>query len=114
MKCLIVSGDYIIESLLNKIIADHFKEFSLDICRSYSEIIDPKGFDVVLVNEKIIGTTGHEVIDLFRHKYYFKGRIIFIGMSDSECIKAIECGADDFLNKPVSIIKLVAFMGNYA
>lgn len=100
----------------------------LDICRLLQDYLTPEGFNVetvhngitglerslsgehdfVILDVKLPGMDGFEVLQKIRIKSDIPVLMLTICNGDEKCIRGLKLGADDYLNKPFNLQELLA------
>lgn len=67
-------------------------------------------FDVVVLDWMLPELDGLSVCKILRQKFNFQGGIVFVTArgDEDDCVKALDCGADDYVVKPFKIKELIA------
>lgn len=108
-KILIIEDDKSYLELLSEALEHSFTVFCADSFELAERLIDEIGvFDIALVDENVGIAKGS---DWIKHKVELGGVatsfVLYSGLATEDAIlKGLECGADDFLAKPISLVAL--------
>lgn len=108
-QILIVSKDSLMITLIKKFISNHFSDYSIKACHSYTDVKKRDGSicDLILVDGQVMGSSGFEIVSYFRFNRKYKGTIVFLSNSEIESQKALVTGASILIKKPIFIDQFV-------
>lgn len=108
-KLLIIDDEQSYLELLVEALEDQFQVYSATNISTAENIIADIGcVDIALVDENIGDEKGSDWIkDKVREKNVATSFVLYSGLATEDAIlKGLECGADDFLAKPISLLTL--------
>jgi len=108
-KLLIIDDDQSYLELLAEALEDQFLVYSADNLMHAEQIVKEVGcFDIALVDENIGEEKGSDWIKQHHEaNNVATSFVLYSGLATEEAmLKGLECGADDFLAKPISLITL--------
>lgn len=113
-KVLIVEDEISIQKLIEYDLVN--AGFETVVCGDGSEALDifkSNDFDVVLLDYLLPNKTGVEICSEIRQINNDVYIILLTAVGDEESkLKAFECGADDYILKPFSILEVIARINN--
>jgi len=110
LKILIVSSDFVIISLLKKILLLNFDIKKISNYSTYVELYNDSKyrFDIIITDETAHGVSGLEIINHILNSKSKKTNIIFLTNISSEGKRALKLGASSSVMKPIVIDKLLS------
>ncbi|WP_206485557.1 response regulator [Thalassotalea sp. G2M2-11] len=106
---LIIDDEQSYLELLSEALEDKFTVYSADCLHRAEAVISDVGMvDIALVDENIGQEKGSDWIkDKVAENNVAKSFVLYSGLATEDAIlKGLECGADDFLAKPISLLAL--------
>ncbi len=116
MKLLIVDDSKVILKMAQDIIVD--QQISDDVETALTgeaclKLMETQGFDVVLLDIIMPGMSGLDVLREIDRRGYLESTkvVMFTSISDRNALKeSFECGASDYIHKPIDPVEFVARM----
>jgi CheY-like chemotaxis protein len=116
MNVLIVDDHLIIRKLISEILKKHKglkKIFEAENGEEAKKILNNNEIELVLLDLLMPKTNGFEVLDYMKENKYSDIPTIVFSTDDDQKFKALDKGAQDFLHKPVSELKLISVIKKY-
>lgn len=109
-QILIVSKDRLMITLIKKFIANHFSEYTIETCQSFTEVkkMDGSKCDLIIVDGQVHGSSGFEIVSYYRYNLKYQETIVFLSNSEIESQKALVTGANILIKKPIFIDQFVS------
>jgi len=103
INVLIISEDIVFSSILRRFIRKHFDYVVLRQCDTIACVKSlslPEIIDVVLLDDVLMGTATHEVVNFLRYIKKVVAPVFYFSHSGFEEEKALQQGANYFVSKP--------------
>ncbi len=103
INALIISEDIAFSSILRRFMRNHCDSLVLRQCDTIASVralSEPEKIDVVLLDDVLMGTATHEVVNLLRYKKKVLAPVFYFSHSEFEREKALQQGANFFISKP--------------
>ncbi|AWL12112.1 hypothetical protein HMF8227_01639 [Saliniradius amylolyticus] len=105
LRLLLVEDEHAFHQLITKTLSDDYDITIADSVMQATDLIDQQHFDFALVDENLGNASGSQWIQTHHERDNFpRSTIIYSGSAAEETLlKALDCGASDFLKKPFSM-----------
>ena len=103
IKVLIISEDVVFSSILRRFMRNHFDFMVLQQCDTITcvkSLTMPEKIDVVLLDDVLMGTATHEVVNFLRYTKKVIVPVFYFSHSVFEEENALQQGANYFVHKP--------------
>ncbi len=104
IRVLQITEDFVFGSIIYRFLLNNFSSVDVLKCESLSQVRDieiSENFDIVLLDNTIMGAANHEIISLLRLDKKIVAPVFFFSNIDIDKEKSFQNGANFFFKKPV-------------
>jgi two-component system copper resistance phosphate regulon response regulator CusR/two-component system response regulator QseB len=109
-RLLVVEDEFRMASFLKKQLAEHFSSIEcVSTCADALDAAGHKTYDAIVLDVGLPDGNGFDLLQRWRESGYNEP-VLILSARDSvdDCVKGLDCGADDYLAKPFILEELLA------